>query len=108
MDRRDQNNGMKKTIKQRVKEKLLQDGYVDNFWALETHLTSRFAATILTLKDEGFEFDEARSGFLEGTKNFRYYLASAPKAPEKPRYVYEFDPERGVMVERLVGSQQTI
>lgn len=88
----------KKTQKQIIIEKLQRDGYVDNIWAIENKITTRLGAVILVLKNEGFVFDEERSGFITNTKNWRYYLTSAP---EKRKSVFVMDAGRGVMVEIL-------
>lgn len=67
------------TQKQKVKEKLLADGEVDNFWAFNNRVSLRLGAIIHVLKKEGWVFDEEKSGFIPDTKNWRYVLKSAPK-----------------------------
>ncbi len=80
---------MKKTQKDRVLDKLKQDGYVDNFFCLEQKITLRLGAVVHLLKKEGVVFDEARSGFVERTKNWRYYLLKGARQPWMPKYRYE-------------------
>jgi hypothetical protein len=71
------------TNKQRIEDKLRKDGFVDNFWAIDSRITTRLGAVINVLKREGWTFDDTKSGYLGATKNWRYVLVSAP-AP-KPR-----------------------
>lgn len=62
------------SIKEQVKEILLNKGKIDNFYCIDTRLTTRLGAIINLLKNEGMEFDEEKSGYINGTKNWRYYL----------------------------------
>jgi len=79
---------MKKTQKDRVAEKLRADGFVDNFWCLENKVSLRLGAIIHDLKGEGWQFDEERSGYVAGTKNWRYYVANTPKPPPKMKITF--------------------
>lgn len=67
------------TQKQVVERKLLEEGAVDNFWAFNNKVTLRLGAIIFKLKEEGWVFDEEKSGFIPDTKNWRYVLKEAPK-----------------------------
>ena len=62
-----------------IEEKLRKDGSVDNFWCIDNRITIRLGAVIFVLKGRGWAFDDARSGFVPGTKNWRYVLTSAPQ-----------------------------
>lgn len=73
---------MKTTNKQVIEKQLRDFGYVDNHWAIDTKVTTRLGAVIFKLKEEGWLFDDERSGFFDG-KNWRYYLKSAPKEKDK-------------------------
>lgn len=70
------------TNKAKIEAKLRKDGYVDNFWCIDNRITTRLGAVVHVLREEGWAFDEERGGYLPGTKNWRYYLVDAPKAPE--------------------------
>jgi hypothetical protein len=70
----------KPTQKDRVKAKLLADGFIDNHDAIDSRLTTRLGAIIFVLRNEGMEIE---GGFLEDGKNFRYTLTNKPK-----RYAY--------------------
>ncbi len=87
----------KKTQRKMVEDKLKRDGYVDNFWGIENKITLRLSAIIFTLREEGWVFDDAKCGFVPGTKNWRYWLAGA-KQPYQPKYRYEMQPS-GLMRE---------
>lgn len=58
-----------------IKEKLRRDGHVDNFWCIDTRLTTRLSDKIFKLKKLGWEFRKEMDG-----KNCVYY---ATKDPEK-------------------------
>lgn len=91
---------MKLTQKQRVKNKLLADGFVDNFWCIENKISIRLGAIVYDLKKEGMVFDEEQSGFVSGTKNWRYILKGGPVKPKKQRVVFtEKDGERVAKIE---------
>lgn len=66
--------------------KLQRDGAIDNFWCIDTRLTTRLAAHILKLKKRGWEFRTERDG-----KNYIYYAIKDPtKYPEVlPQYKVE-------------------
>lgn len=81
--------------KQKVADQLRAHGYVDNFWAIENKISLRLGAIIFTLKKEGYEFDEVRSGFMPSTKNWRYYLLTAVRQPYMPKFRYEDLPGGG-------------
>lgn len=79
---------MKKSQKERIKDKLRDDGYVDNFWCIQTFSTTRLGAYVHTLKAEGWEFDDDKSGFLPNSKNWCYWLKSTPRIA-LPKFRYE-------------------
>lgn len=66
-----------------IKKRLRENGCIDNLWCIENRVTTRLGAAIFVLKEEGWEFDDARSGFIPGTKNWRYVLKSAPKPKQE-------------------------
>lgn len=68
---------MKKTQKERVIDILNQQGYIDNYFCVNTKLTLRLGAIIHVLKKEGWKFSE-ESGFIEGTKNWVYRVLEKP------------------------------
>lgn len=72
---------MAKSQKQKVIDRLLDEGFVDNFWSIETRTSLRLGAIIHSLKADGWVF-EGRFGKEEGEhmKNYYYYLKSAPEA----------------------------
>lgn len=78
------------TQKKEISNKLKQDGYVDNFWCINRFQTTRLGAVINNLKKEGWVFDE-KSGYLEGTKNWRYYLKQRPLSKGFPCPVPQLD-----------------
>lgn len=80
-----------------IEQKLKRDGYVDNFWCINNKISTRLGAVIHVLKTRGYEFDEIRSGYMDGTKNWRYYLLGGPK----PKLV----PVRGPNGIRLVPEE---
>lgn len=69
---------MKITIKNTVEQLLLKNGYIDNYYCIDSRLTTRLSAVILNLKLEGWEFDEDKSGYLGDTKNWRYVVKKSP------------------------------
>lgn len=93
---------MKTTNKSIIVEQLRKHGYVDNFWCIDRRITTRLGAVIFVLKEEGWKFDEVRSGFITGTKNFRYWLTSAPA--EKKQHP-DFVPGVGVL-KTFAGDEQ--
>jgi len=62
------------TIREKVIEKLEKEGQVDNFWCIDNRITTRLSAVILNLKNEGYEFDDEKSGYLGDSKNWNYVL----------------------------------
>ena len=62
--------------KQTVKRKLLEDGYIDNHWAIDNRLSTRLGAIIYNLRQEGMEIE---GKFIDRTRNFRYTLLNRPK-----------------------------
>lgn len=76
---------MRVTQKQKVRSKLLEDGEITNHWCIEQKLTTRLGAIIHILRLEGMEIE---GGFIEGSKNFRYYLPSGPKKKLVPEVVF--------------------
>lgn len=70
------------TQKKIVEEKLLADGFVTNFWAIDSRTTLRLGDIIFKLRNEGWEFS-TESGYIGDTKNWRYILVSAPKPVQK-------------------------
>jgi hypothetical protein len=73
------NMDTKKTQKEVVEQRLRETGAIDNFYCIHNRITLRLGAIIFVLKEEGWVFDEWKSGFIEGTKNWRYVLKSSPK-----------------------------
>lgn len=71
--------------KGKVLKILREQGYIDNFDAVEGKhgfKTLRLGAVIHQLKEEGYiELDE-KSGYLGDTKNWRYILKNKPKIVE--------------------------
>ena len=68
----------KQTIKDKVEQILMKNGCVDNFQCIDSRLTTRLSDVILHLKDEGWEFDEEKSGYIGDTKNWRYVAKKSP------------------------------
>lgn len=62
------------SIKDKVKEILEKEGKIDNFRCIDERITTRLSDVILHLGREGMKFDEEKSGYIEGTKNWRYVL----------------------------------
>lgn len=65
------------TQKKRIEKILRQQGYIDNFYCIENKITLRLASVIATLVKQGWQFDEQKSGFIRGTKNWRYVVQGA-------------------------------
>ncbi len=75
------------TQRERVLSKIKQDGYVDNFWAIENYIL-RLGAIIYQLsKKEGMVFERTFGKTLGKDKplwkNF-YYIYQPPKPEQKP------------------------
>lgn len=68
--------------KERVKQKIKEDGYADNFWAIENYIL-RLGAVIYSLSKEGMVFKRAFGKELgkerKYWKNFYYIHAEEPK-----------------------------
>lgn len=60
-----------------VADKLKQDGEITNVWAFE-HFILRLSNKIRALEALGWKFDKEKSGYIEGTKNWRYVLLERP------------------------------
>lgn len=65
----------KQTQKSQVERILKSQGYIDNYYCIETRLTLRLSAIIERLRKEGWDIG---GSFLEGKKNWRYTLDSQP------------------------------
>lgn len=67
--------------KERVLERLKQEGYVDNFWAIQNRML-RLGAIIHELKRDGYEFKGAFGKDLGKDRNFHknyyYHLVTKP------------------------------
>lgn len=66
----------KKTQKERVIDKLLEEGEVTNFWAIHSYIL-RLASLISTLRKEGWEINTYYAGVV-GDKNCHYKLIKKP------------------------------
>ena len=79
--------------KEKVLEILRRDGQIDNLdcvRGLHGFISLRLSDLIFQLRNEGkIEIDEEKSGFLEGTKNWRYVIV-----PLKPKLVTEYRVDR--------------
>lgn len=72
------------TQKKRVENILRKQGHIDNFYCIENKITLRLASVISRLVEEGWKFDEKESGFIRGTKNWRYViLGSVPRSKDE-------------------------
>ena len=71
---------MKKTNEDKVVDILLKQGYVDNFYCIDTRLTTRLSDVILKLRAKGWEFDEDKSGYKnpKQPKNWHYIVSRSP------------------------------
>lgn len=65
--------------KSRVLKILKEKGEIDNYFCIDTRLSTRLGAIINDLKADGYEFDEVKSGYIPNTKNWRYVFKSKPK-----------------------------
>lgn len=66
---------------------LRERGYVDNYMCIQEKITLRLGAVIHVLKAEGWKFDEVKSGYVPGTKNWRYILKKSTPTYEWKIYV---------------------
>lgn len=69
-----------KTQKERVVERLRDDGCVDNFWAFHNYIL-RLGAIIYGLRADGWKIDGG-FGIESDRKNFIYTLVEEPPQPE--------------------------
>lgn len=69
-----------KSQKERVIDKLNQDGSVDNFWAINNYVL-RLAAVIASLRKDGWEF---RGEWGEGHHRKNWYYRVTRKPSDKP------------------------
>lgn len=61
--------------KEKVYNILQNQGYIDNYYCIDTKLTIRLGAIIFALqREKRIEIDDEKSGFIEGTKNWNYVL----------------------------------
>ena len=72
------------TAKNKIKNRILETGSVDNFWCIDNKVTTRLGAVILVLRrKEGMIFDGKYGKELgkprELHKNFYYTHLNAPK-----------------------------
>ena len=90
---------IKKTQKERVVDRINEEGYVDNFWAFHNYIL-RLGAIIHDLSQEGWEFKRAYGKELgydrEVWKNFYYIPTKRPdntlfgvEKPQKRQFQYE-------------------
>ena len=71
---------MKKLSKKDIVLKILKEkGEIDNFYCIDNRITTRLGSIINLLKKEGYKFDDERSGYMPGTKNWRYIFTSKQK-----------------------------
>jgi len=66
------------TTKELIEKILLTQGYIDNYYVLDKRLTVRLGAYIHLLSQEGWQFDEEKSGYIGDTKNWRYVVKKSP------------------------------
>ena len=66
------------TAKNKIKNRILETGQVDNFWCIDNKITTRLGAVILVLRKEGMIFEGKYGKELgkprELHKNFYYFL----------------------------------
>lgn len=84
----------KLTQEERVLERLLNQGYVDNFWAIQNFML-RLAAIIHLLKKAGWKIEGATGvelGFEKRyEKNYYYFIAGNPPKQHKEQEVLPLD-----------------
>jgi hypothetical protein len=85
---------MKQTNKQKVEDILKQKGWVDNFYCIDNRISLRLSDIIMTLKEEGWEFDDEKSGYLNPNQKKNWY------------YVAKKSPYRTIT--RVLGNGETI
>jgi hypothetical protein len=64
------------TQEQKVKDRLLEVGYVDNFWAINNYIL-RLGAIMCQLKKQGWDF-VGEFGIGADKKNYFYKLIKSP------------------------------
>lgn len=71
---------MKKTNKDKVVDILLKQGWVDNKFCIFNGISWRLSDIVLTLKEEGWEFDDEKSGYLnpKEKRNWYYVVKKTP------------------------------
>lgn len=70
----------KKSNEDKVIYILLQQGYIDNYYCVDTRLTLRLSDIIFHLKNKGWKFDEDKSGYINSKqpKNWYYIVSFCP------------------------------
>lgn len=63
------------TAKQKIIDILFRDGAIDNYFAIDSRLTTRLGAYINVLSKQGWEFT---GDYLKGTKNYQYVVVKYP------------------------------
>jgi len=69
---------MKQTQKEIVLKQLKENGFIDNVWCVN-HYILRLGDIIFKLKQDGYTFDDQDSGYVNGTRNWRYVLKGFPQ-----------------------------
>lgn len=69
--------------KQRVIDRILETGSVDNFWSIENRVSLRLGAIIFNLRNEGWEFQTEYIDTHGSNKNFRYTPTVIPEKYKK-------------------------
>jgi len=63
------------TAQAKILSLLKSQGYISNYYCIDTRLTIRLGGVIHKLKEQGLiEIDEDKSGYRVGTKDYVYYL----------------------------------
>lgn len=69
------------TVLKQVERILLRDHKIDNFFCIDTRLTTRLGAYIYTLRNKGYNILTMRN--YDNTKNTFYFLVKQPKKAKK-------------------------
>lgn len=69
----------KKTHKATIEGILRNERAIDNLRCIHNGITTRLGAVIFVLKNEGWVFDDDKSGFIGDSKNWRYVLKYTPE-----------------------------
>lgn len=97
------------TQKERVIARILEVGYVDNFWAIDNFML-RLGAIIYDLQKENWEFAERKFGEHSHRKNYYYYVSKTPKGITKPNFGEEpikiIGRGEGIVVYQVAGSKE--